>query len=407
SFLSVFVLVWGLSRWLTPTPLTPLEEVIEDARPLPEKVAREVGKVVAAAYVLSLALAGVNMPLLVSGTILASPIGVLIGPPLVLLPSVALVSGFLLIVFGPLGWAAAPFAWVTELALGAAGRVVHAADVLPGGAVYLPGPPMWWLVGFYALVAGVVLGNRWLRIRFSVGLLGWVVAGLMWPNGTKIPGELRVTFLAVGAGGCTVVETPDGRCLVYDAGTTIGPSAIRRVVAPFLWHRGVTRIDELFLSHADADHFNGVAELFKRFPVAQVTLTPSFAEKPTREVAAALLAFEAHRVPVRVAIAGDRFHAGDVILDVLHPPATGPPGIENERSLVLAVRYAGATILLTGDLEKAGTTRVLELPRENCDVLMAPHHGSRAALPSAIVAWANPRLVVASRGPERGNTVRP
>lgn len=179
------------------------------------------------------------------------------------------------------------------------------------------------------------------------------------------------------------------------------------MVAPYLWHRGISRIDELFLSHADTDHFNGVAELLARFPVGRITLTPSFRDKPTVEVAAALAAIDRRGIEIRVAEAGDRFDAGEVRLDVLHPPYDGPPGIENERSLVLAVRHAGHTILLTGDLEKAGTARLLGLPPTPCDVLMAPHHGSRPALPGTLVEWCRPKLVAVSRGAERGNSVRP
>ena len=125
----------------------------------------------------------------------------------------------------------------------------------------------------------------------------------------------------------------------------------------------------MFLSHADADHFNGVAELLSRFPVGQVTLTPSFAEKPTPEVEAALAAIRAWGVPSRLAHTGMHFHAGDVSLRVLHPPPDGPPGIENERSLVLLVTHGAHRILLTGDLEKSGTALVLANPIEPIDVL--------------------------------------
>jgi competence protein ComEC len=93
------------------------------------------------------------------------------------------------------------------------------------------------------------------------------------------------------------------------------------------------------------------------------------------------------------------------LFEVLHPPADGPPGAENERSLVLAVRHAGHTILLTGDLEKAGMSRVLGLPPVPADILQAPHHGSRAAFAAGLREWARPRWVIVSRGDLYSNTV--
>jgi competence protein ComEC len=190
-----------------------------------------------------------------------------------------------------------------------------------------------------------------------------------------------------------VLETPDGRVLVYDAGALAGPDVTRRQIAPFLWHRGVRRIDEVFLSHADLDHFNGLPSLLERFTVGQVTLTPSFADKPTLGVHEALAAIERGGVRTRV------LTAGDLTIAVLHPPTAGPDGNENARSLVLEVRHAGHSILLTGDLEGPGLERVLGLPPHPVDVLMAPHHGSKVANTPALAAWCRPRLVVACLGP--------
>jgi competence protein ComEC len=177
------------------------------------------------------------------------------------------------------------------------------------------------------------------------------------------------------------------------------------VIAPFLWGRGRRHIDEVLLSHADADHFNGVADLLRRFQVGQVTLTPSFAEKPAADVEATLNAITAAGLEPRIVSAAHRLTAGEVEIEVLHPPPAGPQGSENERSLVLAVRYAGKCVLFTGDLEKSGTDQLLRRPPVPADVLIAPHHGSRAALPRRLVEWCGPGLVVVSRGPPVGNSV--
>src|SRR5207247_2408177 len=81
-----------------------------------------------------------------------------------------------------------------------------------------------------------------------------------------------------------------------------------------------------------------------------------------------------------------------------HSPAVGPEGNENARSLVMAVRHAGHTLLLTGDLEGPGLTRVLKLAPEPADILMAPHHGSPAANPPALAQWSCAKLVISSQG---------
>lgn len=404
SFLSVFVLVWGCSRWMKPTPLSPLDQLIDESRPPWVRTLRSVGRGLFILFGVNAILTAVNAPLLMAEANVVSPVSLLVGPLLVLLSTVALVSGFALLVVAPIPLLGDFAALATGFSLRACGFLVNTAADVPGGSVYVCGLPMWWLVGFYLLVGGVVLLNLKDGKRLLAGLAVWVLLAVALPSGRQ-EDELRVAFLSVGHGACVVMETPDGRCLVYDAGTSTGPDVVRRVIAPYLWYRGVRRIDELFLSHADADHFNGIEELLKRFAVGRITMTPSFAEKPTAEVAAGMLAIRKRGIEVRTAVAGDRFTAGDVSLDVLHPPDGDFGTVENERSLVLLVRHAGHSILLTGDLEKAGTGRVLGLPPTPADVLLAPHHGSAAAFPPELARWARPKLVVVSRANLYANTV--
>jgi competence protein ComEC len=400
SFISVFVLIWGVGRWLAPRPLTPLEALVEESRSFGEKLLRRVARLVAVAYAISLALGVANAPLILARQNVISPAGVVLGPPLVLLTSIALIAGFLLLFAATAGsWLAWPFAVIVHGSLAACTWLVHQTERIPGGCIYAPAPALGWLIGFYLLLTGLVLLDRAGRIRCAAGLAVWVALGLLIGIERPESDELRLTFLSVGHGGCVVIETPDGRVLLYDAGTAGGPEHVRRTVAPYLWSRGITRIDELFLSHADLDHFNGVPELLKRFPVGQVTLTPSFAEKATPGVAATLDALEKHRVPRRIASVGNRFSAGAVSLEVLHPPENGPAGTENTRSLVLLLRHREHTFLLTGDLEGAGQTEAMKRPIPPIDVLLAPHHGAVNANARPMASWARPRFVVSCQEP--------
>jgi competence protein ComEC len=400
------VLYWGTRPWFESQP-DPLEQLIEESRPLWERVLRRIGRAVVVTYAITLVIWLALAPLVAARYHLVSLAGILIGPPLVLFTSIALVTGFLLLlctaVCPPL---ALPFALPTKWCLASCDFLVNASARLPVSYWYLGEIPDWWLWVFYiAFLVALTMRPFASRMRWAtVAAASWLGVGLLLGAARLPSDELRCTFLAVGHGGCTVLETPDGRTLLYDAGSLAGPDVTRRQIAPFLWHRGIRRIDEILLSHADLDHFNGLPALLDRFSVGQVSCTPTFADKSTPGVRVTLDVLEQRKIPIRIVRAGDRLSAGEVEMEVLHPPVAGPAGNENARSLVLLVHHAGHALLLTGDLEGTGLERVLGLPPPRIDIFMAPHHGSKLVNKADLAAWARPKLVVSCEGPPRGRT---
>ncbi|AWM39805.1 Competence protein [Gemmata obscuriglobus] len=207
SFLCVFVLLFGAARWLKPRDLTPIEQLIDETRGPTEKAARAALRWAWNLFAVGFILTAVNVPLVLAWQNVASPVAVLIGPPLVVLTGVALIAGFVLLVLSPLAvWAAWPFARVTEACLAGCEWIVHLADRVPGGHVYAPGPPMWWLVGFYVLVAGLVLLDGRRSRHLFVALVVFSTFGAALGLSPHTSDEMRVTFLAVGHGGC--VQSP-------------------------------------------------------------------------------------------------------------------------------------------------------------------------------------------------------
>ncbi|MBA4190818.1 MAG: hypothetical protein C0467_22760 [Planctomycetaceae bacterium] len=208
SFLSVFFLVWGAGRWLAPRPLTPVEQLIEESRTTTVKLLRGLWRIVWVAFAISAILGSANAPLILAWQNLVSPVGILLGPPLVLLTSIALVAGFLLLLVSPLtGWLGWPFAKLTEGSLAGCELLVHAVEQIPGSWIYSPAPAMWWLVGFYLIVAGsVLLGPPWSR-RCLLALAVWVFAGLAISGQPRTSDECRFTFLSIGHGCCVQKET--------------------------------------------------------------------------------------------------------------------------------------------------------------------------------------------------------
>lgn len=164
------------------------------------------------------------------------------------------------------------------------------------------------------------------------------------------------------------------------------------------------RIDGIVISHADTDHFNAVPGLLERFRIGAVYVSPVMLQSfgsadPPGGLKILRDAIHQAGVPIRTIWAGDRLQVGpEVAVHVLHPPERGVIGSDNANSLTLAVEYGGRKILLPGDLESPGLEDLMAERPYDCDILLAPHHGSRRSDPPGFAAWSRPEWVVISGG---------
>jgi len=102
---------------------------------------------------------------------------------------------------------------------------------------------------------------------------------------------------------------------------------------------------------------------------------------------------------VRKVFAGDFLSGGEGCrMEIFHPPRRGVRGGDNANSVVLAIEYQGRRILLPGDLEPPRLNDLLAEEPWHCDVLLAPHHGSRRSDPPGLAQWSTPHVVVVSGG---------
>ena len=103
------------------------------------------------------------------------------------------------------------------------------------------------------------------------------------------------------------------------------------------------------------------------------------------------------KIPVGLSAAGHRIAMNDEVdIRILHPSEEFYSDKDNPFSLVAAVEYHGRKLLLTGDLEGDGLGELLRQPPWDCDVMLSPHHGSKAANPEQLARWATPEWVVIS-----------
>lgn len=405
SFLAVLALMTIISPWYRyeRDALSPLDQAEAELRTPTWKVLYWLKHQLKWAALTSLIVWLVTMPLVMQQFHLVSPVAVLLGPLLALPISIAMIAGFLLVLLGWIPLLGTYLAWLTSVSLSTSDLIVSFGKALPYSYGFWPDVPNWWVLLFYLALVAVVLQQHWLRWWKPVTLIASAWLLLIIPlTQPDVPTGLRMTVLSVGHGTAVVLETNTGKCLVYDAGSLAGPDVAHRHLANYLWHRRRNKIDEVLLSHADLDHFNALPDLLDRFRIGTLRWTPSFAQKPDRGTQATLATLNKHRVPTSVMTRGAMLETEGVAIEVLHPPAQGPAGTENARSLVLLIHYEGKRILLTGDLEEPGLSMVMANPIQPVDVLVSPHHGSRVSNTERFATWCQPKLVISSETLPRG-----
>lgn len=315
------------------------------------------------------------------------------------LMSLSLVSGFCVLVLARVPLIGAICGWLCDRSLWLLEEGVNAGHQMPWGHFWLPGPGDWWLLGFYgSLSLALAFPRVRPRRRWCAAILAvWLSVGIAvscWPRDRS---RLDCTFLSVGHGCAVVVQFPSGRTLLYDAGQMGSPNSTVRTVSDFLWERGVYHIDAVAFSHPDIDHYNALPELLNRFSVGAVYVSPSMFAKENSTIRALARSIRQWHVAIHRVRDGDHLWSeGGESVEVLHPPRRAILSPGNADSLVLEILVQGRRIVLPGDLESPGLEELLARTPRPCDVLMAPHHGSRKSNSAGLAAWCKPRWVVFS-----------
>ena len=411
SFLATALLYWATTGWSE--PITEQEEALARARDLgrsaPWRWCRAAFSAVGAALGANAIIWCGLTPLVAARTHLVSPSALVVGPPVALLGSMALLPGFPLLLLGNQIPVLSPFlAWCVGWALKGCAALVAWAASWPGASFWVGDVSTPWLFVWYLLLIPAIASTGWMaRWRAGTPALAWLALGLAVALAPPVRLEpWRCTFLAVGHGGCVVIEWGDGATTVYDAGSLASTGVGRRVIAPFLWQRGVDRVDELILTHADLDHFNGVLDLVDRVPVGRVLVSSWFARKELPGVRFVLDGLRSRGVAVEEVEPGMVLPHGNASLEFLHPAPEFQAASQNEASIVAILKHSAGNVLLTGDLEGAGQDalmRAIESP--GVAVLQAPHHGSAKANNPGFLRWAKPWLSIAQEDSRRSRNV--
>lgn len=227
-------------------------------------------------------------------------------------------------------------------------------------------------------------------------------------------GGLEVVFLDVGQGDAIFVSMPDGSNIFIDGGSSSQDGIYDRVLEPFFKYKGVRKLDFLFITHGDEDHYNGWSKALENLHEDALTYIPKidnvvlnawdYGKGMSHDAASGSSFGFLNGVECNAVLsdcAGTVYRFGDCSLTSLNDceKIYGTES-ENDNSIVLLLKYGDYSILFTGDVtserEEMLAGRVAECGVRSVSLLKVAHHGSRYSTSADFLESIRPSAAVIS-----------
>jgi competence protein ComEC len=242
-------------------------------------------------------------------------------------------------------------------------------------------------------------------------------------------GAASVSFIDVGQGDCSLIRTSSGSYTLIDGGGTVqfrkpgdswrdrkDPYEVgRKLVVPLLKQRGVHKLDQVLISHEDADHVGGLQAVLEEIPVDRILFNGTF--KPTPGVKKLFQTALSRNIALVEVTPGQTIQLDTKAQLHILFPTPAPTAVQsqpelqiapqqNNLSVVALLEMEGVKWLFTGDMEQAVEVKVLNtitkiLPQPSglqIDVLKVAHHGSKTSTTEAWLKYWKPKIAVISVG---------
>lgn len=191
---------------------------------------------------------------------------------------------------------------------------------------------------------------------------------------TTSSGPLIVSFIDVGQGDSILIQTPNNKVILIDAGTSSYGPAIER----YLKQRDIVMIDVLIATHPHADHIGGMAHIIDRFDIGSIYMPK--VSTTTKTFENLLLTIQNKGLKINSARAGIAIDVDSSLKVQMLAPISSSYSDLNQYSAVLKVSYKNTSFLFTGD---AGQISEQEMMSSGAilraDVLKVGHHGSHTS----------------------------
>ena len=204
---------------------------------------------------------------------------------------------------------------------------------------------------------------------------------------------LKIYFIDVGQGDCTLIITPKGKKILIDGG-----EGKNEILLPYLLDRGINKIDYIIISHFDSDHCNGLIEVMEKIKVGKVIVSKQPGE--SEEYRNILEIIKRKNIEACVVKAQDRITIEkDLYINILNPAGKLEFNDLNNNAMVAKLIYKNFSMLFTGDIEKA-EENIAQKYKNNLKstILKVAHHGSKTSTNEEFLKYVEPQIALIGVG---------
>ena len=234
-------------------------------------------------------------------------------------------------------------------------------------------------------------------------------------------GVMRVRFVDVDFGDCIIIELPDGKNMLIDAGD--GKSSNISRILKYLNQSDIETIDYLVCTSVNPEHCGGLTEILKYKTVKEVFMPLSAYGSINEQFHNFVLALSSYDIKSTISAYGEGLESEyGYIFKFLSPSHYGNPSGEysdltaepssqiarNNASAVCWLQYGETSFLFTSDAGAKPLTKIMEsytmlgeyyaVPLENCTVAQVSFHGGNNSEAAAFYNFLKPEVAVISVG---------